>query len=236
MEILLTSKTKDFDRQQLINDAQTEDTVERIRAERERDAANDAMERLRKMRQMQIEADNAELEMKRRDDMERKAQDYDHELDMTSATHKHEEKIHEMDTSVEIHKADSSEREALLRAEKEREARERDEARFRELNEERKNMYDSLMSNMREITLGVTAAAGGAKQNSNANQPAQQETPKKETKKEYFVLSMGNVPFTLEQVRSFVLAGLVKTDSLIRVDGQDWQARTLTELADLFAK
>ena len=243
MELLLTSKTKDFDRNQLINDAKTEDTVERIRAERERDAANDAMERMRKMRQMQIDADNAELEMKRRDDMERKAQDYSYELDKNSQSYKHEEAMKDKEVTVELRYADIDKAKALLAAQNEREAREREEARSREERERESKIFNQMadrdermLDRMRDVTLAGFASAGGAKQNNNANQPAQQETPKKETKKEYFVLSMGNVPFTLEQVRSFVLAGLVKADSLIRIDGQDWQAGTITELADLFIK
>lgn len=249
-EILLQQKAKDFDREQLVNDAKTEDTIERIRAERERDAANDAMERLRKLREMQLEADRAELEAKRIDEMERKAQDYTHDLDKTSISYKHEEVMKDKEVAVElrkqdveIHKADSSEREALVRAELEREAREREEKRNRELDEERKNMYQTEMERMSNMTLagfasaqGVAAAGVLKQNNNNADQSNQQESQKKENKKEYFVLSMGNVPFTLEQVRSFVLAGLVKTDSLIRIDGQDWQAGMLTELADLFAK
>lgn len=224
-EILLQQKAKDFAREDSIRDARTEDEIERIRIERERELANDSMERLRRMKQIQLEGDEQELRMKRIDEMERKDQDYHHQ-----------EKIHEMDSHVEIHKIDSREREAMLIAEKEREARERDETRNRELNEERKNMYQELMGNMKEVTLAGFAAAGGKNPIGKENADGKQEAPQKENKKEYFVLSMGNVPFTLAQVRSFVLAGLVKTDSLIRIDGQDWQAGTLSELADLFAK
>ena len=233
MEILLTAKAKDFDREQLVNDAKTEDTIERIRAEREREAANDAMERLRKMREMQIEADRAELEAKRVDDMERKAQDYTHELDMTTITHKHDERMHEMDTTVEIHKADSSEREALVRAEKEREAREREAAIYQGMDDR----YDKMMDRMERVTLaGFASAQGGKNPSGKENADGKQEESKKENKKEYYVPSMGNVPFTLDQIRSFVQAGLVKPDTIIRINGQDWQAGTLTELADLFAK
>lgn len=224
-EILLQQMAKDFAREDSIRDARTEDEIERIRIERERELANDSMERLRRMKQIQLEGDEQELRMKRIDEMERKDQDYHHQ-----------EKIHEMDSHVEIHKIDSREREAMLIAEKEREARERDETRNRELNEERKNMYQELMGNMKEVTLAGFAAAGGKNPTGKENADSKQEAPHKENKKEYFVLSMGNVPFTLAQVRSFVLAGLVKTDSLIRIDGQDWQAGTLSELADLFAK
>ena len=224
-EILLQQMAKDFAREDSIRDARTEDEIERIRIERERELANDSMERLRRMKQIQLEGDEQELRMKRIDEMERKDQDYHHQ-----------EKIHEMDSHVEIHKIDSREREAMLIAEKEREARERDETRNRELNEERKNMYQELMGNMKEVTLAGFAAAGGKNPTGKENADSKQEAPHKENKKEYFILSMGNVPFTLAQVRSFVLAGLVKTDSLIRIDGQDWQAGTLSELADLFAK
>lgn len=224
-EILLQQMAKDFAREDSIRDARTEDEIERIRIERERELANDSMERLRRMKQIQLEGDEQELRMKRIDEMERKDQDYHHQ-----------EKIHEMDSHVEIHKIDSREREAMLIAEKEREARERDETRNRELNEERKNMYQELMGNMKEVTLAGFAAVGGKNPTGKENADSKQEAPHKENKKEYFVLSMGNVPFTLAQVRSFVLAGLVKTDSLIRIDGQDWQAGTLSELADLFAK
>ena len=230
-EILLSAKAKSFDREQQINDAQTEDTIERIRAQREREAANDSMERLRRMREMQIEADRAELEMKRRDAMERKAQDYTHELDMTTITHKHDERMHEMDTTVEIHKADSSEREALVRAEKEREAREREAAIYQGMDDR----YDKMMDRMERVTLaGFASAQGGKNTSGKENADGKQEEAQKENKKEYFVLSMGNVPFTLEQVKSFILAGLVKADSIIRVNGQDWQAGTLSELNGLF--
>lgn len=220
-EILLQQKAKAFAREDSVLDARTEDEIERIRIQRERELANDSMERLRRMKQIQLEGDEQELRMKRIDEMERKEQDY-----------KHHEKIHEMDTHVELHKIDSREREAMLIAEKEREARERDEAKNRELNEERKSMFQEMMGSMKEVTLAGFAAAAGGKAGEGAAPKAPQANNNAST--EYYVLSMGNVPFTLEQVKSFILAGLVKADSIIRVNGQDWQAGTLSELNGLF--
>lgn len=234
MEILLTSKKNDFAREQAVSNARTEDEIERIRIQREREAADDSFARLQRMRQMQLESDRAELEMKRQDAMERKSQDYDHELDVLNVKQSHERDIHRMDTEVEIHKADSREREYALAAQKEIEAREREAALYSKMDDR----YDKMMDRMERVTMaGLSTSKGrpeapkesNAGNNDSANHAAGGKT-------EYFVLSMGNVPFSKEQVRSFVLAGLVKADSLIRINGQDWQAGTLSELADLFSK
>ena len=94
-----------------------------------------------------------------------------------------------------------------------------------------------MMDRMERVTLaGFASAQGGKNPSGKENADGKQEESKKENKKEYYVPSMGNVPFTLDQIRSFVQAGLVKPDTIIRINGQDWQAGTLTELADLFAK
>ena len=224
-EIMLQQKAKDYAREDSIRDARTEDEIERIRMERERELANDSMERLRRMRQMQLDGDEQELRMKRLDEMERKEQDY-----------KHDERIHEMNTQVEMRKFDSKEREAILIAEKERESRERDEARNRELNEERKNMYHELVGNMKEVTLAGFASASGNNIATNSGNAGNTVAPQSDTLY-YIPYVYGNAAsFNLETIRAMVTAGNITADTIIRVNGQDWKAGTLKELSDLFNK
>ena len=244
-ELVLQQKQNDFARANAISNAQTEDAIERIRIERDRELANDSLNRLQQLRQIQLDADERELRMKREDYIERTHISYRHEEDMLSLTHKHEENIHAMDTNVEIHRTNSKEREALLLAEKEHEARERELAMLRELNEERKGMYQNMQADMKEITMASLAATnsrGSAVKTSIASEKTstqeENSTPEKRREVAYYIPSIyGNaISFNLDTLRAMITAGNVKSDTIIRVDGQDWPACTMKELSDLFVK
>ena len=231
-EILLQQRAKDFAREESIRDARTEDEVERIRIERERELANDSMERLRRMKQIQLEGDEQELRMKRVDAMERKEQDYDFMRDMKTGDNKHQEELKRIEADVEKHKADSKEREALIIAEKEKEARERDEAKNRELNEERNNMYKEVFGNMKEVTLAGFAATRGQ----NVPQAGAAAAPQSNNGALYYLPYVyGNAAsFQLNAIQAMAKAGTITADTIIRVNGQDWPAGTLSELNGLF--
>lgn len=244
-ELVLQQKQNDFARANAISNAQTEVTIERIRIELDRELANDSINRSRLLRQIQLDSDERELGMKRQDYIERTETVFRHEEDMLSLTHKHEENIHAMDTNVEIHKANSREREATLLAEKEREAHEREFAMLRELNEERKGMYQNMQADMKEITMASLAATnsrGSAVKTSIASEKTstqeENSTPEKRREVAYYIPSIyGNATsFNLDTLRAMITAGNVKSDTIIRVDGQDWPAGTMTELRDSFSK
>ena len=103
--------------------------------------------------------------------------------------------------------------------------------------------YDKMMDRMERVTLaGFTAAneKGFTNKNTQAKPISQEEnnTPEKRREVAYYIPSIyGNATsFNLDTLRAMITAGNVKSDTIIRVDGQDWPACTMKELSDLFIK
>lgn len=211
MEIMLQRKKDDYIRQTAFENAKTEDEIARLKAARLQEQANSALDRLAAMKRI-----------RREDEMERKDQDYRHEENMATDRYKHEENIERIKAEVAIN--DSQKEIDAIRAQQAKQ-----EELYRSMNDERKSMYSEMMGNMKEMVIGTAAVTRGQEVPFNGNAPQASNAS-------YFLPMFGNVPFNLEQIRSFITNGTVQADTLIRKNGQDWQASTMTEFADLFTK